>query len=250
VGADRPTLRTALTALDRLAGLAGETPDVALADIEYLQPITDPGRITCVGMNYRKHIEEVGAKVPSAPSLFARARHCQVPHGQPMVRPRASDNYDFEGELAVIIGKPGRHITKADALDHVAGYSIFNDGSLRDFQMQDSLLAGKNFWHSGAFGPWMVTSDELPDPGAMMLTTRLNGEVMQHSTTGDLLFGVDDLIAYLSQIWPMEVGDVISTGTPHGVGLGRDPRVWMQPGDRIEVEISGVGTLANPVVAE
>lgn len=249
-GGRLPTLRTALGELDRLRDLAGETPDVALADIEYLQPITDPGRITCIGLNYKKHIEEVGAKTPVQPSMFARVPNCQVAHLQPMVRPRASDNYDFEGELAFVIGKPGRHIAKADALAHVAGYSILNDGSLRDFQREGSVHAGKNFWHAGAFGPWLVTADELPDPGAMTLITRLNGEEMQNGTTDDLLFGVDDLIAYLSQIWPLEIGDVISTGTPSGVGLGRDPHVWMQPGDTIEVEITGIGTLTNPIIAE
>jgi 2-keto-4-pentenoate hydratase/2-oxohepta-3-ene-1,7-dioic acid hydratase in catechol pathway len=250
LGGRLPTLRAALGAMDELRGLAGEAPDLALDDIGYRQPITDPNRITCVGLNYKKHIEEVGAQTPKHPSLFSRAWHCQVAHGEAMVRPKASGHYDFEGELAFVIGKPGRHIDEADALGHVAGYSCFNDGSLRDFQREASLLAGKNFWHSGAFGPWIVTADELPDPGAMTLVTRLNGAEMQRAGTDDLLFGVPFLIAYLSRMWPLEVGDVISTGTPWGVGLGRDPHVWMKPGDRVEVEISGIGTLANDIVAE
>lgn len=250
LGAGYPTLRMALSALDELRALAGEEPDLDLGEIEYLQPITDPPRITCIGMNYRKHIEEVGGKVPEHPSMFSRQPHCQVGHLGEMVRPKVSDNYDFEGELAFVIGKPGRHIPKERALEHVAGYSILNDGSLRDFQFQHSLLAGKNFWHAGAFGPWLVTADELSDPSALTLTTRLNGEVVQHSPTSDLLFTVPDLIAYLSQIWPMEVGDVVATGTPSGVGLGREPRLWMKPGDEIEVEISGIGTLKNAIVAE
>lgn len=250
LGARLPTLRTALGAMDELRALAGEAADLALAEIEYLQPITDPGRITCIGLNYKKHIEEVGAQTPEFPSMFSRQPHCQVAHKGAMVRPRASSDYDFEGELAFVIGKPGRHIVKERALEHVAGYSILNDGSLRDFQRQHSVLAGKNFWHAGAFGPWLVTADELPDPSGLHLTTRLNGAVMQDASTDDLLFTVADLIVYLSQIWPMQVGDVVATGTPSGVGLGRSPHVWMQPGDSIEVEISGIGTLANTVVAE
>jgi len=247
---ERPSLRTALVAHDQLRDLAAEPADVALAEIDYLQPIPDPGRITCVGLNYRKHIEEVGAATPTHPSLFARFPHCQVAHGQAMVRPRVSTRYDFEGELAFVIGTPGRHIARERALAHVAGYACFNDGSLRDFQRDGSILAGKNFWHSGAFGPWLVTADEIADPAALTLVTRLNGEEMQRSPIGDLLFDVADLIAYISQIWPLQVGDVISTGTPSGVGLGRDPQIWMQSGDRIEVEIDGIGTLANTIVDE
>lgn len=250
MGMRYPTLRTALSALDELAALADEPADVALSEVEYLQPIVDPPRITCIGMNYRKHIEEVGGEVPKHPSMFSRQPHCQVGHLGAMVRPRVSDNYDFEGELAFVIGAPGRHIPREKALQHVAGYSILNDGSLRDFQFQHSLLAGKNFWHAGAFGPWLVTADELLDPSALTLTTRLNGEVVQHSPTSDLLFSVADLIAYLSQIWPLEVGDVVATGTPSGVGLGRDPKLWMKAGDTIEVEISGIGTLRNTIVDE
>lgn len=250
LGEKLPTLRAALGSIEELSAIASEAPDVSLAEIEYLQPITDPYRITCIGLNYKKHIEEVGAATPEFPSMFSRQPHCQVGHLGQMVRPRVSDSYDFEGELAFVIGKRGRHIPKERALEHVAGYSILNDGSIRDFQRQHSVLAGKNFWHAGAFGPWLVTSDELPDPSALTLTTRLNGEVMQEAPTDDLLFTVPDLIAYLSQIWPMEVGDIVATGTPSGVGLGRSPNVWMKPGDAIEVEISGIGTLSNTVVAE
>ncbi len=250
LGARLPTLKTALADLASLRALENATADLALAEVEFLQPVTDPGRITCVGLNYKKHIEEMASDLPTQPSLFARFPHCQVAHLQPMVRPKASDNYDFEGELAFVIAKGGRHIPAEQALDHVAGYACFNDGSLRDFQFQGSVLAGKNFWHSGAFGPWLVTADELPDPGAMTLTTRLNGVEMQQSTTDDLLFSVADLIAYISQIWPLETGDVISTGTPSGVIAGREPKIWMQPGDTIEVEISGIGSLENTIVAE
>ncbi len=250
LGPNFPTLRTALTEMSALRDLAGETPDVDMTEIEYLQPITDPPRITCVGLNYTKHIAEVGAATPSQPSIFARFPHCQVGHDQPMVRPTVSDKYDFEGELAFVIGRSGRHIGEADALAHVAGYACFNDGSLRDYQRDGSVLAGKNFWHSGAFGPWLVTADEVTDPADLTLVTRLNGGEMQRDNTGGLLFTVPKLIAYLSAIWPLQTGDVIATGTPHGVGLGRTPPVWMKPGDEIEVEISGIGTLRNRIVDE
>lgn len=250
LGSRLPTLRMALGEFDKLKRLADETPDIALSEVTYLQPITDPGRITCVGLNYKKHVEEMGMEMPKHPSIFARFPHCQVAHGEAMVKPKVSTNYDFEGELAFVIGKPGRHIRPEAALEHVAGYACFNDGSLRDFQRQHSLLAGKNFWHAGAFGPWLVTADEIPDPAALTLVTRLNGQEMQRSGIDDLVFDVPTLIAYLSQIFPFEVGDVIATGTPSGVGAGRSPNVWMKAGDVVEVEISGIGTLENPIVAE
>lgn len=168
-----------------------------------------------------------------------------------MIRPRASEHYDFEGELAFVVGKAGRHVSQADALSHVAGYACYNDGSVRDFQRHTSQFTpGKNFHHSGAFGPWLVTADELPDPGAMVLETRLNGEIVQHAETSDLLFGVPELIEYMSKVWPLRVGDVIATGTTGGVGAARKPPLWMKGGDQIEVEISGVGLLANPVIDE
>jgi 2-keto-4-pentenoate hydratase/2-oxohepta-3-ene-1,7-dioic acid hydratase in catechol pathway len=166
-----------------------------------------------------------------------------------MCRPQASTNFDYEGELAVIIGRRGRYITESDALSHVAGYSIFNDGSLRDFQ-KHSVTAGKNFPGTGPLGPWMVTADEIPDPTRLTLTTRLNGQQVQHSTTDQLIYPVPTIIAYLSSFTELLPGDVIATGTPEGVGAGRTPPLWMKPGDAIEVEISGIGILRNSITQE
>lgn len=158
---------------------------------------------------------------------------------------------DYEAELAVVIGKTGRHVSAADALDIVAGYSCFNDGSVRDYQRHTTQFTpGKNFWRSGAFGPWIVTTDDIPDPHTLAIKTRLNGEELQNSSTGDLLFGVGDLIAYITQVVQLNPGDVIATGTPSGVGAARKPPVWMKPGDRVEVEIAEIGVLANPLSGE
>jgi 2-keto-4-pentenoate hydratase/2-oxohepta-3-ene-1,7-dioic acid hydratase in catechol pathway len=230
---------------------AGASADVALDAIEYLPPITDPAKIVCIGLNYKTHIEETGRPAPEYPILFPRYPDSHVGNGEPMVCPKVSDKYDFEGELAFVIGKEGRHIAAADALDYVAGYSCYNDGSIRDYQRHTSqFMPGKTFWRSGAFGPCLVTTDELPDPGAMTLVTRLNGEEMQRTGTDDLLFGVPELIEYMSAIAPLQPGDVISTGTTGGVGFARKPPVWMKAGDTIEVEISGIGTLTNPIIDE
>ncbi len=251
LGETLPTLRQALGALDQLTALTGESADFALADVQLLPPITDPHRILCIGVNYRKHVEEVGHDVPEYPSVFARCLDSIVGHGADLVRPKASDNYDFEGEFALVVGKGGRHIPAAQAYDHVAGYTCFLDGSIRDFQFHTPTPhAGKNFWRSGAAGPWMVTRDAMPEPPELALTTRLNGEVMQQSPISDLIFDVPQLIAYLSTVAPLYPGDIVSTGTPSGVGLAREPKLWMKPGDTIEVEISGIGTLSNLVVDE
>lgn len=245
------TLSGALGEMDALGEIANNTPDYSLADVTLLPPITDPYRIVCVGLNYRSHIEETGRETPAHPILFPRYPDSHVAHGQPMVRPRVSDNFDFEGELAFIVGQAGRHISQANALSHVAGYACFNDGSVRDFQRHTSqFMPGKNFYHSGAFGPWLVTADELPDPGALTLETRLNGTVVQHAETSDLLFTVPELIEYISKVWPLRVGDVVATGTTGGVGAARTPPLWMKAGDNIEVEISGIGLLSNPIVDE
>jgi 2-keto-4-pentenoate hydratase/2-oxohepta-3-ene-1,7-dioic acid hydratase in catechol pathway len=230
---------------------AGASADVALDAIEYLPPITDPPKIVCIGLNYKTHIEETGRPAPEYPILFPRYPDSHVGNGEPMVCPKVSDKYDFEGELAFVIGKEGRHIAAAAALDYVAGYSCYNDGSIRDYQRHTTqFMPGKTFWRSGAFGPCLVTTDELPDPGAMTLLTRLNGEEMQRTGTDDLLFGVPELIEYMSAIAPIQPGDVISTGTTGGVGFARKPPVWMKAGDTIEVEISGIGTLTNPIIDE
>jgi 2-keto-4-pentenoate hydratase/2-oxohepta-3-ene-1,7-dioic acid hydratase in catechol pathway len=251
LGGRYPTLASAVGALSEVNALADTTADLTLNDVTLLPPITDPGRIVCVGLNYRTHIEETGRDTPTHPILFSRYANSHVAHGQPMIRPKVSEHFDFEGELAFVVGKPGRHISQEDALSHVAGYACYNDGSVRDFQHHTSqFMPGKNFWHSGAFGPWLVTADELPDPGAMTLQTRLNGAVVQDATTDDLLFGIPELIEYMSKVWPLAVGDVIATGTTGGVGAARKPPLWMKAGDRVEVEISGIGTLSNPIEDE
>jgi len=194
-------------------------------------------------------VAEVGRTLPPHPSIFVKLPEALAAHGEPLLRPRVSDNFDFEGELALVIGKAGRHIPAARAFDHVAGYTCFNDGSIRDFQ-KHSVTAGKNFHASGAMGPWLVTADEIADPGRLTLETRLNGQVVQHASTDSLIYSIPTIIAYVSAIMPLVPGDVIATGTPEGVGAGRTPPLWMQPGDEIEVEIAGIGTLRNPIMAE
>lgn len=239
-------------AVNEAARLAGKTaPDAALSDISFIPVIPDPDKIICVGMNYHDHVAEIGRTVTEKPALFARFPGSQVGHLQPIIKPAVSDALDYEGELAVIIGKSGRHVRPARALDHVAGYACYNEGSVRDWQRHTSqFLAGKTFAGTGAFGPWLVTADEIPDPAALTLETRLNGERVQHTTTDKLITSIPDLIAYCSTILPLLAGDVIVTGTPGGVGLKRSPPLFMKAGDTVEVEISGIGVLRNPVIAE
>jgi 2-keto-4-pentenoate hydratase/2-oxohepta-3-ene-1,7-dioic acid hydratase in catechol pathway len=249
-----PTLRALLASgkLDAARKLAQSTrADLPLTAIAFAPVIPDPDKIICVGLNYRDHVAETGRTVTEHPALFARYPVSQVGHLQPLVKPKASDAFDYEGELAVIIGTGGRHIATARALDHVAGYACYNEGSIRDWQRHTTqFLAGKSFARSGSFGPWMVTADEIPDPSALTLETRLNGTVVQHTTTDLLITPVPGLIAYISTIMPLTPGDVIVTGTPGGVGFKRTPPLWMRPGDTVEVEISGIGVLRNSVVAE
>lgn len=237
-------------ALDQLAAHAdGEILD---ADgVTMLPPIPNPGTVLCVGMNYAAHVAEAGRDKPTYPAIFTRTANSIVGHGQALVRPKASERFDFEGELAAVIGTPARHVAESEALDVVAGYTCFNDGSLRDYQRHTSQFwPGKNFFRSGSAGPFLVTSDDVGDPGALSLETRLNGTVMQSTSTGDMVFDLRQQIAYLSTVTELRPGDIIVTGTPSGVGAFRDPQVWMKPGDRIEVEISKVGLLANSIVDE
>lgn len=230
---------------------ASEQADFPLAGLQLAAVIPDPDKIICVGMNYRDHVAEVGRAVTEKPSLFARFAGSQVGHLQPMVKPTVSDQFDYEGEVAVVIGKAGRHISEAAALSHIAGYSCYNEGSIRDWQRHTTqFLAGKTFAGTGAFGPWLVTSDEIPDPTTLTLETRLNGQTVQSTTTDKLITGIPELIAYCSTILPLLPGDVIVTGTPGGVGLKRNPPLFMKPGDTVEVEVSGIGVLRNPVIAE
>ena len=226
-------------------------PQVALSDVQLLPPITNPDKIICVGLNYESHRKETGRPEVEFPTLFTRFANSQIGDGEAMWRPAESTSLDYEGELAVIIGSGGWKIPVDKALEHVAGYSCYNDGSVRDWQRHPSQFTpGKNFRHTGPFGPWLVTTDEIPDPSTLTLTTRLNGEVMQHATTDLLIFTVPVLINYISRFTRLEPGDVIVSGTPGGVGFKRDPQVFMKPGDVVEVEISKIGILKNPIEAE
>jgi len=246
-----PDLQSALTDLDAIRSAVDEASAVNDADVTLLPPIPNAGRIICVGLNYKSHIAETGRDAPKYPILFSRFPDSLVGSGEDLVAPKVSETFDFEGELAFVVGKPGRHICADDALQHVAGYACFNDGSIRAYQRHTSqFLPGKTFWRSGSFGPYLVTRDEVPDVGDLHLQTRLNGTVMQDTKVDDLLFGIEDLIVYLSTILPLQPGDVVATGTTGGVGAFRDPKVWMKAGDLIEVEISGLGTLKNRVVDE
>ncbi len=253
-GGRAPTLKHMLAAglRDEAAKLAQTADrDFALTDISFEPVIPDPDKIICVGLNYRDHVAETGRTVTEKPALFARYAGSQIGHLAPLVKPKVSDEFDYEGELAVIIGKGGRHIAPGEALTHVAGYACYNEGSIRDWQRHTSqFLSGKTFAGTGAFGPWMVTADEIPDPSKLTLETRLNGEVVQRTTTDLMITDVAALIAYISVILPLLPGDVIVSGTPGGVGARRNPPLWMKPGDVAEVEISGIGVLRNPVTAE
>lgn len=229
----------------------GQVADLPLGEIEFTPVIARPEKILCVGVNYRLHLIETGRDETAYPVLFTRFANTLVGHEQPLVRPRASEEFDYEGELAVIIGKRGRHIAAESALAHIAGYTCFNDATLRDWQRHThQFTPGKNFVATGGCGPWLVTTDEIPDPSQLTLTTRLNGEEMQRTTTDQMIFTIPALIAYISTFTELVPGDVIATGTPGGVGAKRNPPIFMKPGDTIEVEISGIGTLRNPIVEE
>ena len=248
----RPTLRTALAsgAMATMRKAAAERePDHKLDAIKFLPVIPNPRKILCAGVNYRAHAAEVGRELPKQPSMFIRFTDTLVGHDGDMIRPKISDNFDFEGELAVVIGKRGRHIAAERALDHVAGYTCFVDGSVRDYQ-KFSVTSGKNFPGTGPLGPWLVTTDDIPDPSRLTLTTRLNGQQVQHATTDQLIYAIPQIVAFCSDFTALSPGDVIATGTPEGVGHGRKPPLWMKPGDALEVEISGIGTLRARIVDE
>lgn len=220
-----------------------------LAEVRLLPPVPDAGKIFCVAVNFHEPARE-GKPLPDYPLLFTRFADSLVGHGAELIRPQGSDQYDFEGELAVVIGRPGFRIAREEAMAHVAGYSCFNDGSLRDWQKHSSqFTAGKNAWRSGSFGPWLVSADEIPDPSALTLETRVNGVVRQAISLDRLIFDIPWLIAYLSAITPLAPGDVIATGTPTGFGSSRRPPEFLAHGDVVEVEISRVGTLRNAVAA-
>ncbi|MBI5132612.1 MAG: fumarylacetoacetate hydrolase family protein [Rhodopseudomonas palustris] len=248
-----PTLRALLAggALTELRKLATERPDCALNDVELLPTIPDPDKIFCIGVNYATHLAESGHPTPPHPMIFTRFANSQVGGGQPMIRPLESERFDYEGEMAIVIGKAGRRIAPEAALAHVAGYACYNDGSIRDWQRHTSQFApGKNFVGTGGFGPWMVTADEIDDISKQTLITRLNGVEVQRAPISDLVFDVPALIAYCSTFTALAPGDVIVTGTTGGVGAYRTPPLWMKGGDVVEVEISGIGILRNPVIDE
>lgn len=242
----------AMAQIETAVGMAPSRAIIPLEEITYLPPVTHPSKIICLGLNYAEHAAESRLEKPPCPVLFARFATTLVGHQAPLVRPTCSEQFDYEGELAVIIGKKGRHVARADALSLVGGYSIFNDGSLRDYQFKTpQWTMGKNFDRTGGFGPECVTPDELP-PGAsgLGLRTRLNGAVMQEANTRDMLFDVAETIAFVTEAMTLNPGDLLIMGTPGGIGWARRPQVFMKPGDVCEVEIEGIGTLRNPIVGQ
>jgi 2-keto-4-pentenoate hydratase/2-oxohepta-3-ene-1,7-dioic acid hydratase in catechol pathway len=242
--------------IDAARSFANERADQELSAITFLPPVRDPTHIFCIGINYRDHLEEVqqagfARAFPNQPSVFIRFADTLVGHGAPLLLPRVSESLDYEAELAIIVGKGGRHIDEADALDHIAGYACFNDASVRDWQFHTTQVTpGKNFLETGGFGPWMVTADEVSSPDNLDVKLILNDRTLQHGNTRDLIFSIPKVIAYLSTFLPLRSGDVIATGTPAGVGFSRKPPIFLRPGDVCEVHIDKVGVLRNTVARE
>ena len=254
LGAQAPDLKAFIAG--NLLGAAAQAvkankPSLKLADLRLLPVIPNPGKIFCVGLNYTEHVKETGRDLTEMPAIFSRYAASQVAHGQPMLRPPESVRFDYEGEIAIVIGKGGRRISEADSWSHIAGYSCYNDGSVRDWQNHTTQwIPGKNFKGSGAFGPWLVTSDEIKPGQKMALTTRLNGQQLQHATTDMMIHSIPRQINYISTFIDLEPGDVIVTGTPGGVGNKRTPPLYMKHGDVVEIEVDAVGILRNPVKDE
>ena len=230
---------------------ADRTPDLALAEVTLLPVVPNPGKILCVGVNYRSHLEEAGRAEQGKPTVFLRFADSQLGAGQDVQIAREVSKFDYEGEVAVVVGRAGRRIPADRAAEHIAGYACYNDFSARDWQRHSGQWTpGKNFPGSGAFGPWLLTADEVADPKALVLQTLVNGDVRQHASLADLIFSIPELIAYLSTFTALAPGDVIVTGTPGGVGLFRDPPSFLNPGDVVEVRVDGMGSLVNAMVAE
>ena len=252
-----PTLKSLITAgFPQDAAAAAQGPaDFSENDIQYLPTIPDATNVWCLALNYVEHHDEVQSAgrvqdLPKQPALFMRSIDSLVGHEESLLHPGVSEQFDYEGELAVIIGKPGRNVPEKDALQYVAGYTIVNDGSIRDWQFHTrQITPGKNWYRSGAVGPWMVRADQVPDPHDLRIKTTLNGNTMQDGTTADMVHNINKFISYLSTITLLHPGDVLATGTPSGVGFSRKPPVWMKVGDVCTIEISGIGTLRNKVVA-
>lgn len=233
-------------------GSQAQGPLVQVGEQDYLPLMRKPGKIICVGLNYADHTKETALAQPDYPTLFPRFNSCLTAHNKPLIRPRLSDTLDYEGEMAVVLKSGGRHIPKDQALDHVAGYALFNEASVREYQFKSpQWTVGKNFDDTGAFGPDLVTADELPAGGkGLLLETRVNGKVVQSANTNDMIFDVATIISTLSEAMTLEAGDVIVSGTPAGVGFGMDPKVYLKAGDVVEVSIEGIGKLVNPVIDE
>ena len=237
------------------AAHADAAADVALQDVRLLPTVPDPGKIICIGINYRNRDREYGdapAEEPKYPSVFFRTPESLVAHGEPIVKPLESDQLDYEGEIVLVIGRAGRRISEEQALSHVAGYTLLNEGSVRDWlrHAKFNVTPGKNFERSGSLGPWLVTADEIERPNALHLTTRVNGELRQDDTTSNLMFPFARLIAYVSTFMPLQPGDLIATGTPTGAGARFDPPKYLRAGDRVEVHVPEIGTLRNSIVDE
>ncbi len=248
-----PDLKTLIAAqlVGEVEAAAVGAPVLALAGVTLLPVIPNPGKILCVGLNYGEHVQETGRTVTEAPTLFIRVAASQVAHGADLILPPESVKLDYEGEIAIVIGEGGRRISEADAWKHIAGYACYNDGSVRDWQQATpQWTAGKNFWRTGGFGPWLVTADEIKPNQLMTLVTRLNGQEMQRATTDLMIHSIPKQIAHISTFTPLEAGDVIVTGTPGGVGARRNPPVFMKAGDVIEIEVDAIGVLRNTVRAE
>ncbi|HKT76463.1 MAG TPA: fumarylacetoacetate hydrolase family protein [Sphingobium sp.] len=244
-----PSLKAALAA-GSLASLT-EGPRYARADVVLLPVIPDPAKILCVGLNYAEHVKETGREQKEHPAIFVRYADSLVADGQPMVKPAVTSRFDYEGELAVIIGKACHKVARADAMAHIAGYACFNDGSARDWQRHNiQFTPGKTFPGTGGFGPALVTPDEIADLAALRVQTRLNGQVMQDQPVSDMIWDIATVIEYISAFTPLSPGDVIATGTPGGVGDKRNPPLYMRAGDKVEVEIGAVGTLTNRIIDE
>ncbi len=248
-----PDLKSAIAAnaLHEAAERARDAERHTLAKIEWLPVVPNPDKILCVGLNYEMHRKETGRAEVENPTIFTRFANSQTGHLASIVRPRVSHDLDFEGELAIIIGKAGRYISKEDAWGHIAGYACYNDGSVRDFQRHThQFTPGKNFPDTGAFGPWMMTPDELGELGPLRIQTRVNGQVVQDATFEQMIFDIPSIIEYCSSFTRLEPGDVIATGTPGGVGAKRTPPLWLKPGDTVEVEIDHLGILRNGIADE
>jgi 2-keto-4-pentenoate hydratase/2-oxohepta-3-ene-1,7-dioic acid hydratase in catechol pathway len=241
--------------LSPLSALAKRAPASArrpLKGLKYALPVARPGKIICLGQNYLEHVKEQATNVQKFPTVFMRCNSSLLAHGEPMIRPRVTETLDWEAEMVVVVGKRAKHLDVGNATSCIAGYSCFNEGSVREFQRKTTQWdMGKNFDSTGAFGPWMVTADELPPGGkGLKIQTRLNGQVMQSDNTENMMFPVPEMIAYITQGMTLEPGDIIVTGTPSGVGCWRKPPIWMKPGDTCEVEIEKIGILSNPIADE